>query len=197
MLSQRLRWLCRSLCCCRRASRVSRTYSHSGSRVYSVDHLPSVQPDYSIGYPPFFLGSHTASPAHQHWHQCRSSTLVVRGPRAGPTHSLTPVVVLVLSQPPALVLALDIMTSSRHPTSRGTHRRTLSARACCHTWRTTDHDLRLKACETCCTLGNDEGKGWRSASSSSRESAPGGGDKTVVHHQSRGASGAYCGRYHR
>ena len=57
-----------------------------------------------------------------------------------------------------------------------------------------DRDLRLKACETCCALlgGNDEIKGKKKAASpspSSGEGAPGGGDKTVVHHQSNESVG--------
>ena len=57
-----------------------------------------------------------------------------------------------------------------------------------------DRDLRLKACETCCALlgGNDETKGKKKAASpspSSGEGAPGGGDKTVVHHQSNESVG--------
>ena len=57
-----------------------------------------------------------------------------------------------------------------------------------------DRDLRLKACETCCALlvGNDETKGKKKAASpspSSREGAPGGGNRTVVHHQSNESVG--------
>ena len=57
-----------------------------------------------------------------------------------------------------------------------------------------DRDLHLKARETCCALlgGNDETKGKKKAASpspSSGEGAPGGGDKTEVHHQSNESVG--------
>ena len=57
-----------------------------------------------------------------------------------------------------------------------------------------DRDLRLKACETYCAPlgGNVETKGGKKAASpspSSREGAPGGGNKTVVYHQSNKSVG--------
>ena len=94
----------------------------------------------------------------------RSNTLVVRGTRAGLTHSPARYVVLVLSQPPAppatdiptLVLALDI----HHTFDFTGHTFTRVIRACVLPYLA-HRDFRLKARETCCAFlgGNYEGKG--------------------------------------
>lgn len=92
---------------------------------------------------------------------------------------------------PTLILALDTLQTFNFTG----HTFTRVIRLCVLPYLThEDRDLRLKACETCCALlgGNDETKGKKQAASpspSSGESAPGGGDKTVVHHQSNESVG--------
>lgn len=92
---------------------------------------------------------------------------------------------------PTLILALDTLQTfdfTGHTFTRVIHSCVLPY------LKHEDRDLRLKACETCCALlgGNDETKGKKKAvspSSSPGEGAPGGGDKTVVHHQSNESVG--------
>lgn len=92
---------------------------------------------------------------------------------------------------PTLILALDTLQTFNFTG----HTFTRVIRACVLPYLAHgNRDLRLKACETCCALlaGNDEGKGRKKAASpspSAGDGASGGGDKTVVHHQSNESVG--------
>jgi len=113
--------------------------------------------------------------------------------RWGTSHTISsPSSPILFQQPapstdvPPLILALDTLQTfnfTEHTFARG-------IQSCVLPYlKHGDRDLRLKACETCCVLlgGNDETKGKMKAASpspSSGEGADGGGDKTVVHHQS-------------
>ena len=105
----------------------------------------------------------------------------------------------ILFQPPApsadvptLILALDTLQTFNF--TEHTFARVIQSCVLPHL-KHDDRDLRLKACETCRALlvGNVETKGKKKAASpslSSGEGAPGGGDKTVVHHQSSESVGS-------
>lgn len=172
---------------------MSRTHSHPGTHEFGLGWnadgftarllnrictVLSGQP-YTVVGAPVILAPPTAEPV-------RLSPLSRRPVHQYPSQQPAP-----STDVPTLILALDTLQTfnfTGHTFTRVIHSCVLPY------LKHDDRDFRLKACETCCALlgGNEETKGKKKAvspSSSPGEGAPGGGDKTVVHHQSNESVG--------